>query len=123
MDIGEMVGDVKGGIGDAIRERPHVVAAAAGIVALFLIGLVVITVQTSREDAPAAERAEFRANAPVLVPDPPNVENSYYQYRTTAERWGQGELREFFTAPDDAAMESLEKANDRLADEITEAAP
>ncbi len=123
MDFGEMIDDVKSGISDTIQEKPQVVAVAVGILVLFVAGLTILAVQTSPHKAKQKQQVQFNANAPVFVPDPPNVENSYYQYRTTPLQWNTTELKNSFTEPDESAMELLEKANDGIVDEITEAAP
>ncbi len=123
MDFNDMAEDAKSSVLDSIREKPHVVAAVAGILVLFLIAMIILASQTSTKKTRPSKQAEFQAKAGVLIPDPPNVESAYYQYRSTPEKWDAGESQEFFTSPDDSAMNALEKANDSIADDILEAVP
>lgn len=123
MEISEIVDDIKTNISDTISEKPHIVAVAAGILLLFVAALGILAWQTSGRKKTPKPADSFKADAPVLPPDAPNVENSYYQYRKTQKKWTEGEVLEFFASPDESTMESLEKANEKIADEITEAVP
>ena len=122
MDFDEITENARDKIDELVHEKPHIFIAIVLIIVLFFIGLVVLAIRTSPKKAKVKHVAEFTADAPVVIPDAPNVEKDYYQFRTTPDKWSSSDVDKWFTYPDDKIMKELEKSNDALADEITGAA-
>lgn len=123
MEFDEIGGGYAEDSGGLLKNRPLVLAVSGIIALLFIAALVVLLIQTGPKKAKGPKAAPFTADSPIMVPDAPNVEKDYYQYRTTPERWSREDLEKWFTYPDDKIMKQLEKVNDSLAEEITGVAP
>lgn len=117
------IDNIKEKIDDLIHNKPQVFFSITGILMLFMLGLIILLIQTSRKPEVVQQKTEFTANAPVMIPDEPNVEKNYYQYRKTPEKWSQKDLEDWFTYPDEKTMNQLEKVNNNLVNDITGVAP
>ena len=116
--------DIKERISDFAHEKPLLLAVIVLIVFLFFAGLIILMIQTSPEKKVQVQEPEpFEQDAPVLIPDSPNIEKEYYPNRVTENQWSKDEINRWFTFPEDEAMTELEKANDKIEDEILQAAP
>lgn len=116
--------DIKDTVSDFAQEKPLLLAVIILIVFLFIAGLVILMIQTApAKKAVPKEPEPFTADAPVLIPDSPDIEKDYYPSRVTENEWSEEEIKRWFTFPEDETMASLEKANDKIASDITGAAP
>lgn len=116
--------DIKYEISDFAHEKPLLLTVICIVVFLFIAGIVILMIQTTPEKKAAApEQEPFTQDAPLLIPDSPDIEKDYYPNRVTENQWSQEELNTWFTYPEDETMTELEKANDRIIKDITEAAP
>ena len=119
MDFGEILDDMQENADDLIHNKPHVLITIIAIVLLFIIGLLIIMVQASPKKKKEVQKIKFTADAPIMIPDTRSVEEEYYPYRSTPERWSRDNLEKWFTYPDEKIMGQLEKSNDALVEEIT----
>ncbi len=119
MEFGEILDDMQENADDLIHNKPHVLIAIVAIILLFIVGLVIVMIQSSPKKAKEAQKIDFTADAPITIPDARSVEENYYPYRLTPERWSRDDLEKWFTYPDENVMNQLEKSNDALVDEIT----
>ena len=119
MDFEEILDDIQENADELIHNKPHVLIAIVLIILLFIAGLVIVMIQSSPKKAKDVQKIEFNADAPIMIPDTKSVEEEYYPYRTTSERWSRDELERWFTSPDEKVMDQLEKSNDELVEEIT----
>lgn len=119
MDFGEILDDFQENADDLIHNKPHVLIAIVLIILLFIAGLVIVMIQSSPKKVKDVQKIEFTADAPIMIPDTKSVEEEYYPYRSTSERWSRDELEKWFTSPDEKVMNQLEKSNDELVEEIT----
>lgn len=118
------VDDIKESISDFAHEKPVLLSVIVMIVFLFFAGLIILMIQTSPEKKPDYEAPEpFTADAPVLIPDSPEIEKDYYPSRVTENQWSKDEVNTWFTYPEDDMMNGLEKANDKIVKDITDSAP
>ena len=116
--------DIKESVSDFTREKPFLVAFIGIILFLFLAGLIILMIQTAPAKKTEFRPAEpFTADAPIIIPDSPDIEKEYYPSRITENQWSEDEVKKWFTFPDDDIMSELEKANDRITKNITDAAP
>ena len=116
------------GIGDKIRElkeeKPLVFWASVALCALVFVALVIVMIQTApKKPAKAPVSDEVTLDAPLFIPDAPNLEQDYYPSRTTGTVWTSDEIEQWFTTLDEKSLEELEKANDTIVSDITGAAP
>lgn len=116
--------DIKDSLSDLTHEKPLLFAVIGIVVFLFFAGLIILMIQTSpvkKTEIPQAD--PFTADNPVLPPDSPDIEKEYYPNRITENQWSQEEINKWFTYPEEETMKELEKANDKIVDDITGAAP
>lgn len=116
--------DIKYEISDFAHEKPILLTVICIVVFLFIAGIIILMIQTTPEKKAVSPAPEpFTANESILIPDSPDIEKDYYPNRVTENEWSQDEINKWFTYPEDESMEELEKANDRIIKDITEAAP
>ena len=116
--------EIKDTFSDFAHEKPLLLAVISIIVVLFFAALVVLMIQTAPEKNEILKEPEpFTADSPVLIPDPPDIEKEYYPSRITENQWSKDEVKKWFTFPEDDTMKELEKANDKIVNDILDAAP
>ena len=59
----------------------------------------------------------------LLIPDGPEIHRDYSISRKTQEKWNDEQAQTWFEKPTERDIESLEKANDNIINDITGAAP
>lgn len=118
------IDNLKYTVSDFAHKKPVLFSVICLVVFLFLAGLVILMIQTSPEPKTELKQAEkFEQDAPVLIPDAPDIEKDYYPHRITENQWSKDEVNKWFTFPEDETMTELEKANDKIANDILDAAP
>jgi hypothetical protein len=115
--------DLRENISDFIEENPLLSRIAAIVLFFFMTALVIILIQTSKPKPKKYERTDIILDSKPLYPDGPDIEKDYYHSRTTKESWSDEEIKQWFTPSDPKMINELEKANDRIVNEITGAAP
>ncbi len=116
--------DIKESFSDFAHEKPILFAVIVLAVFLFFAGLIILMIQTSPvKKVEFQEPEKFEQDAPVLIPDAPDIEKDYYQNRITENQWSKEEIDKWFTYPEEDTMSELERANDRIVNDITGAAP
>ncbi len=110
---------------DFARKKPFIFTVICLIVFLFFSGLIILLIQTSPEKKKNTPQVPdfFTADAPVLLPDAPDIEKDYFSTRNTKNEWTKDEIEKWFTYPSDEMMNELEKTNDMISDEILGATP
>lgn len=116
--------DIKYEISDFAHEKPLLLTIICIVVFLFIAGIIILMIQTSPQGKTVLPSQEpFTQDAPILIPDSPDIEKDYYPNRITENKWTQDEANKWFTYPEDETMKELEKANDSIINDITGAAP
>lgn len=123
-----MFDDLLDNIGDKIQElkeeKPFILALCISLCALAFIALVIVMIQTAPQKKPKpAPVEEITLDAPLFIPDAPELEQDYYPSRTTGTVWTSAEIEEWFTTLDEKSLKELEEANNKIVSDITEAAP
>ena len=111
MDFDEITENARDKIDELVHEKPHIFIAIVLIIVLFFIGLVVLAIQTSPKKAKVKHVAEFTADAPVVIPDAPNVEKDYYQFRTTPDKWSSSDVDKWI--PNSVEVQLLDDSADK----------
>ena len=116
--------EIKENFSDFAHEKPVLFAVIVLIVLLFFAGLVILMIQTTPEKKAEPRQVEkFEQDSPLLIPDAPDIEKDYYPNRITENQWSKEEINRWFTFPEDETMKELEKANDKIVNDILDAAP
>lgn len=111
---------------DFMQKKPLTSALICFLTVLFVAGLVILLIQNSPEKkskSDAAAPEHFEADAPILIPDAPQIEKDYYPSRTTENQWQKDEVDKWFTYPDEDVMKDLAESNDKIVKDIIGAAP
>lgn len=108
---------------DFAREKPFLFTSICILIVLFIAGLAVLFIQTSPEKQRSEISEHFEADAPLLIPDAPNIEKDYYPSRTTENQWSKDDVDKWFTYPDEDVMKEISDSNDKIVRDILEAAP
>lgn len=108
---------------DFREEKPVLFALLCLICILFLIGLIILLIQNTPEHSTVRESEHFEADAPVIIPDQPQIEKQYYLSRETSGKWSRKESDKWFTYPEEDVMKDLKESNDKMVQDILGAAP
>ncbi len=116
--------DIKDSMYDLTHEKPLLFTVIVIVVFLFFAGLIILMIQTTPvKKVPVKEAEPFTQDAPVIIPDSPDIEKDYYPARITENQWQKEEVNKWFTYPEEETLKELEKANNKIVDDITGAAP
>lgn len=108
---------------DFAQKKPFTFALICFLTVLFIAGLVVLLIQTAPAKKTESAPEHFEADAPVLIPDAPQIEKDYYPSRITENQWQKEEADKWFTYPDENVLNDLAESNDKIVKEIIGAAP
>ena len=94
------------------------------LVALLLLCLILlIAIAGKKKEPEVIPGTVLELTEPLAVPDGPELPKDYTSSRTPKDKWTQEDAEEWFTIPSQNEIDSLSKANDKMIDEITGAAP
>ncbi|MCQ2592973.1 MAG: hypothetical protein MJ188_09345 [Treponema sp.] len=95
------------------------------IISILILLLLVLSLAGKSKNQKGAEKEKvlYTLTEPLLVPNGPEIEESYTITRDKKEKWSEEEVKQWFTIPSEKDIESLKKTNDRLISDILGAAP
>ena len=94
------------------------------LVALLLLCLILlIDIAGKKKEPEVIPGTVLELTEPLAVPDGPELPKDYTSSRTPKDKWTEEDAEEWFTVPSQNEIDSLSKANDKLINEITGAAP
>ncbi len=94
------------------------------LVALLLLCIILLISLTGKKKEPVVVPGTvLELTEPLAVPNGPELPKDYTASRTPKDKWTQEDAEEWFTIPSQNEIDSLSKANDKMIDEITGAAP
>ena len=96
-------------------------ASLGACILLFLILILCLPKGNKKKNEDVTK--EIVLTQTLLIPDGPEIHRDYNTSRQTKDKWSEEEAGEWFTIPTEKDIESLEKANDTIINEITGAAP
>ena len=95
-----------------------------GLVALLFLCIILLIALTGKKKEPnVIPGTVLELTEPLAIPHGPELPKEYTASRTPKDKWSQEESEEWFTVPSQKEIDSLSKANDKMIDEITGAAP
>ena len=92
---------------------------STGIVSLILI----IVLLSNNKKNEKTEQFPLVLQEELVIPPSAELPKDYNISRKTEEKWTTEETDEWFTVPSDREVENLSKANEKIIDNILEAAP
>ena len=104
------------------NKRNAILFASLGASILLLIILLICLPKGKKKNKDITPK-EIVLTENLLVPDGPEIHRDYNISRQTKDKWDDEQTEEWFTIPTQKDIESLEKANDNIINEITGAAP
>ena len=91
-------------------------------VLILLLLILLICLPKNKKEKTAQEKPVVLTET-LLIPDGPEIHKDYNISRQTQEKWNDEQAEEWFEKPTERDINSLEKANDNIIQEITGAAP
>lgn len=110
---------------DFFREKKIIAIIVLILIFFAICALVIALIQNVPEKKVKTVSVpnDFSSDSALLVPNGPKILDDYYPTRVTKEKWDFDEAGVFLTLPDGNALKNLEKSNDKIANDILEAAP
>ena len=116
--------DLKDSFSNFAHEKPVIFTVIVTVIFLFFAGLIILIIQTTPvKKIEVVEQEPFEQDAPILIPDAPDIEKEYYQSRITENQWSKEDINRWFTFPEEDSMNELRKSNDKIVEDILNAAP
>ncbi len=103
------------------NKRNAILFASLGVCIIILIILLACLPHKKKDKNPAQK--EIVVTEEFLIPDGPELHQDYNISRQTKEKWSDEQADTWFQIPGQKDIDSLEKANDNIINEITGAAP
>lgn len=129
MDIQEVLNNTKEKfsqisekIKDFVTENKFTSLCIGLLFLVILVALILLGVAGSKPKTKVYQRP-LTITEDILIPPSPAVPDGYNTWRNTKDSWTNEEIEEWFTIPGQKELEDLSKANDRIINEITGAAP
>lgn len=106
------------------RRTAIVVMAILIVMTIAAVVIVIVVKDTPNEtEVKAVVEEPLKADQPLLIPPSPAVPEGYIYSRERDGKWTDEDAAEWFTLPSQSTLDELSSANDRIATDITEAAP
>lgn len=109
-------------LSEYIRENKMISACIGSLVVLVIISIFLFASLLKKPESKPFER-NLTITEEMFVPPSPAVPDGYNPSRITKENWTNEEADIWFTKPGNKELEDLSRANDRIINEITGAAP
>lgn len=123
VDLSEMFDNIR----DAFTGNRRTAIAVTAILVVMTISAVIIVITTfGKKDKitpQAAVELPLKPDQTLLLPPSPVMPDGYLYSRERGGVWSEEDAFEWFTSPTQGSLDELSTANDRIATEITGAAP
>ena len=103
------------------NKRNAILIGSLCVLILLLLILLICLPKNKKEKTPQEKPVVLTET--LLIPDGPEIHKDYNISRQTQEKWNDEQAEEWFEKPTERDINSLEKANDNIIQEITGAAP
>ena len=128
MDFGSIVDSVKEKIRDLMETNKTLFFAAAGMAFVFLLCIVLLiyllaTGSGKKSKNKGIEQTTVMGTETPVIPDGPKLPKDYNISRPAKDKWTKEESEEWFTVPTEKEIESLSFSNDKIVNDILQAAP
>ena len=110
-------------IRDYCREnKRNAILIASLIVLILLLIISLASIPRHKKDSGVVEK-NIVLTETLLIPDGPELQRDYNISRQAQEKWDEEQAETWFEKPTERDINSLEKANDNIINDITGAAP
>ena len=110
-------------IRDYCREnKRNAILIASLIVLILLLIIILASIPRHKKDSGVVEK-NIVLTETLLIPDGPELQRDYNISRQAQEKWDEEQAEIWFEKPTEKDINSLEKANDNIINDITGAAP
>ena len=103
------------------NKRNAILIGSLGVLVLLLIILLLCIPKNKKQ--PVSTEKPIVLTETLLIPDGPEIQRDYNISRKTQEKWDEEQAETWFEKPTEKDINSLEKANDNIINDITGAAP
>ena len=103
------------------NKRNAILFTCLGVSILLLLILLLCLPHNKKEKA--VDKKEIVLTEQLLVPDGPEIHTDYSISRETKDKWDDEQTGTWFVIPGQKDIDSLEKANDNIINDIIGAAP
>ena len=110
-------------IKDYCSENKRNAILIGSLAVLVLLLIILLCAIPKHKKSGLAEEKPIVLTESLLIPDGPEIQRDYNISRKTQEKWDEEEAESWFEKPSQRDIESLEKANDNIIQNITGAAP
>lgn len=107
---------------DFVLENTMISACIAALFLVIIIAVILLCAALKKPEEIRYERP-VTLTEEMLIPPSPAVMDGYNPSRVTKEAWTNEEADSWFTVPGKKELEDLSRANDKIINEITGAAP
>jgi len=105
-----------------VLENKMMSACIAALILVIIIAIILLCAALKKPEEVKYTRPVVLTEE-MLIPPSPAVPDGYNASRITKEAWSNEEAEAWFTVPGTKELDDLSKANDRIINEITGAAP
>lgn len=107
---------------DYALENTMISACVAALFLVIIIAIILLCAALKKTEEVKYERP-VTLTEEMLIPPSPAMLDGYNPSRVTKEAWTKEESEEWFTVPGKKELDDLSRANDKIINEITGAAP
>lgn len=130
MDVKAIFSDIKDKIislyekaADYCRENKKMAIIIGSLSLVILVLIIILIIALGGKKEPETLEMQLILSESPLIPDGPEIQNDYSISRKTEKTWPEEETDRWFTIPSDKEINSLNKTNNAIVNEILGAAP
>lgn len=90
---------------------------------IFLLVLIPVLSQDKMSPADFSDIPQVEIEPFLSIPEEPRIEDDYVITRKNVNHWSSEAVEKWFTEPDDEMLDDLQKANEKLIDDMLEVVP
>lgn len=121
MDFSELADNIR----DFFSQRQKALLVSCILIIFFCAALIALMLIPQKKTPAISEyhSEPLEPDQELLLPQGSSVPSGYAVSRSKKDKWNSDEIMQWWTEPDAGNLERIERANDRIIDAITEAAP
>lgn len=121
MDFSEVIDTVKDKL-ESLDKKMLIIISALILTILVCLLLLVIIYSKKPKKTDVYEPSLVLTES-LMIPESPKLPKDYNISRKTKDKWSDDDTAQWFTVPSDRDIDSLSSTNDKIVNDIIEAAP
>lgn len=121
MNFSELFEDIQEKI-ETLDKKMLIIISALIVVILLCLVLLVFQLSSQKKTVTTYE-SPLILSEKLYIPNSPDLPKDYNISRKTQDKWSEEETEKWFTVPSSKDIDSLSLSNDKIINEIIEAAP